>query len=368
MKKRLSLLIVCALLLAAILPAQAFAAEPVKIEVTGVPADLYVGADVATKQTITLTVKGQPFPIDYVAMRPVLASSYDVAGWQEGGKITKAGDYVINIGIERSPRLKYTGVSSVTVNGIPAVEFGSFAKVIDSFREDGETWYSLDVKLADYTAREVKSLRDNGKIYVDTYLPYDGTLYIKCFIKVTETKPVDTGLPFTDVAASDWFCNFLKPAYESGIVGGATASTYSPKGQLTHGQIMVMIANLHSKQKGDGFKGSSVAGDHWAASFRDYCKAEGIIDGRFDEVLDKPVTRAEMAYYFANTLTAESYQNKKDVSLNDIAEESCKAEIEKLVAADIVGGYSDGTFKPENLVTRAEAAVFVSNILNAMAE
>ena len=368
MKRRLSLLILCALLIAAVLPVQAFAAEPLKIEVTGVPATLYVGADVPTTQTITLTVKGQSFPIDYIAMQPVLASSYDVNGWQEGGKITKAGDYVINIGIERSPRLKYSGVSSVTVNGTPAAEFGSFAKVVDSFREDGETWYSLDVKLADYTAREVKALRDNGKIYVDTYLPYDGTLYIKCFIKVTETKPVDTGLPFTDVAASDWFCNFLKPAYESGIVGGTTATTYSPAGQLTHGQIMVMVANLHSKQKEDGFKGSAVAGDHWAASFRDYCKAEGMIDDRFDEVLDKPVTRAEMAYYFANTLTAESYKNKKDVSLNDIAEENCKAEIEKLVAADIVGGYSDGTFRPANLVTRAEAAVFVSNILNAMAE
>ncbi|MBQ2084473.1 MAG: S-layer homology domain-containing protein, partial [Firmicutes bacterium] len=34
----------------------------------------------------------------------------------------------------------------------------------------------------------------------------------------------------------------------------------------------------------------------------------------------------------------------------------------------IVGGYTDGTYRPENLVTRAEASVFVHNILNAIAE
>lgn len=348
------------LLIAAVIPVPAFAAEPLKIEVTGVPVNLNVGADVPTPQTITVTVGGKSTKIDYVAMQPVLASSYDAAGYQEGGKITKAGDYVINIGIT-SLRAQYSGISSVSVNGTPAAEFGSFAKVTDSFREDGETFYSLNVNLTDFTAREVKALKDNNKIYVDTYLPYDGTLYIKCFIRVGTED-----FPFTDVPTNTWYYGFLKTAYKSGIVGGTTPTTYGPIGKLTHAQIMVMVANLHSKQKGDGFKSTSVAGDHWAASFRDYCKAEGIIDDRFDAVLDQPVTRAEMAYYFANTLTAESYTSKKDVSLNDIAEDAYKAEIEKLAAADIVGGYTDGTFKPGNLVTRAEATVFVSNILDAM--
>ena len=173
-------------------------------------------------------------------------------------------------------------------------------------------------------------------------------------------------MPLTDVRLADWFYDHVKAAYGAGIVGGMTATTYGPSGQLTHAQIMVMVANLHSLQKGDHFKGSSVPGDHWAASFRNYCKSEGIIDNRFDSVLDKPVTRGEMAYYFANALTTSSYKNKKTVSLSDIGGSAYKAQIEKLAAADIVGGYTDGTFKPGNLVTRAEAAVFVSNIINAI--
>ena len=127
-----------------------------------------------------------------------------------------------------------------------------------------------------------------------------------------------------------------------------------------------MVANLHSRQKGDKFTGSPVAGDHWAASFRNYLKKEGVIDDRFDAVLDKPVTRGEMSYYFANALTKSSYKNKQTISLSDIADNPYKAEIERLAKANIVGGFPDGTFRAGELVTRSQASVFVSNILEAI--
>ena len=173
-------------------------------------------------------------------------------------------------------------------------------------------------------------------------------------------------MPFTDVPLGNWAYDYVKAAYSHEIVAGMTATTYVPGGQLTHAQIMVMVANLHSLQKGDHFKAYSVAGDHWAASFRDYCKKEGIIDDRFDAVLNEPVTRAEMCYYFANCLKSSSYKDKKTVSLSDIASEAYKAEITKLAKADIVGGFPDGTFRPGELVTRAQAAVFISNIIDAI--
>ena len=173
-------------------------------------------------------------------------------------------------------------------------------------------------------------------------------------------------LPFTDVRLADWFFDYVKAANSKKIVGGMTATTYGPAGQLTHAQIMVMVANLHSRQKGDNFTSTPVSGDHWAASFRDYLKKEGVIDDRFDAVLDKPVTRGEMSYYFANTLTKSSYKNKQTISLSDIADIPYKAEIERLAKANIVGGFPDGTFRADELVTRSQASVFVSNILEAI--
>ena len=73
-----------------------------------------------------------------------------------------------------------------------------------------------------------------------------------------------------------------------------------------------------------------------------------------------------MAFYFSGTLTDESYKDKKEVSLSDIDGYIFKENIEKLAKADIVGGFPDGTFRPDELVTRAQAAVFIKNLLDAI--
>lgn len=40
--------------------------------------------------------------------------------------------------------------------------------------------------------------------------------------------------------------------------------------------------------------------------------------------------------------------------LSDVHGHWARAEIEKLVSRGVVGGYPDGTFRPEQLITRAE--------------
>ena len=200
------------------------------------------------------------------------------------------------------------------------------------------------------------------------YAIKDGEIVI---LKFAEAEPADPNAVenvFKDVPANAWYLKFLQKAYDNGIVGGkkdkAGGLIYDPNGKLTHAEIMVMVANLHAKMKGESVP--MIQGDHWAASFRDYCKSEGVIDARFDEALGVSVVRAEMAYYFARALDVDYYTNKKSISFTDMPENGYDEYIMRLAKADIVGGYDDGTFRPGKDVTRAEAAVFISNILDAM--
>ena len=183
---------------------------------------------------------------------------------------------------------------------------------------------------------------------------------------VVEAKPVAKA--FSDVNEGDWYEKYLQTAYENGIIGGFNDGTYKPEGNLTHAQIMVMVANLHSLQKGDSFKGHQVEGDHWSASFRDYLKEEGVIDDRFDKKLDENVTRDEMAYYFANALVPESYTEKQTLEFKDIEGNPFAEEIGKLAKADIVAGIGDGKYGPDAMVTRAQAAVYICNVIDAFDE
>ena len=180
---------------------------------------------------------------------------------------------------------------------------------------------------------------------------------------------------FSDVNAGDWFEAYLQDAYDEGIIGGFPDGTYRPNGQLTHAQIMVMAAQLHSKQKGDNydFQAAKKEGGAWYQPYEDYCIAEGIVPaetfgagGPFEGEENTNVTRGQMAFYFSGTLTDESYKDKKEVSLSDIDGYIFKENIEKLAKADIVGGFPDGTFRPDELVTRAQAAVFIKNLLDAI--
>ena len=185
---------------------------------------------------------------------------------------------------------------------------------------------------------------------------------------VSAPDPNDVTNIFKDVPAGAWYAKFLQKAYDATIVSGTSVGKYSPAANLNHGQIMVMAANLHSRQKNDGydFQANKKAGDPWYQVFEEYCKNEKIIDSRFDGKETENVTREEMAYYFANTLPSKYYKEKKAVELNDIAGNPYEPEIRRLAKADIVGGKGEGKYDPSGLITRAEAAVFISNILDAI--
>lgn len=209
---------------------------------------------------------------------------------------------------------------------------------------------------------EAMSSPDEGIVYAIK----GGKVYVITFEDVKEDSTQKVSEIFTDVPAGAWYEGFLQNAYDSSIVGGKGNGIYDPDGQLKHGEIMVMVTNLHAKMKGEPFVPAPNPTDHWARAYCDYCKAEGIIDGRFDNKLNDLVTREEMAYYFANTLTPEYYKDKMDISFTDIAGNPYEAEIMKLAKADIVGGKGSGIYDPAALIKRSEAAVFVSNILAAI--
>ncbi|MCR4724552.1 MAG: WG repeat-containing protein, partial [Clostridia bacterium] len=118
------------------------------------------------------------------------------------------------------------------------------------------------------------------------YAVKDGEVYVITF---EDAKEDDTLTPwgtkkvsavFKDVPDGAWYERYLQAAYENGIVGGKGNGIYDPQGNLKHGEIMVMVTRLHEMATGEKFQPAPNPTDHWARAYCDYCKAEGIIDGR----------------------------------------------------------------------------------------
>ncbi|MHC1724328.1 MAG: S-layer homology domain-containing protein [Aminipila sp.] len=102
---------------------------------------------------------------------------------------------------------------------------------------------------------------------------------------------------------------------------------------------------------------------HWAEKYIKSAVSKGIVKGYSDGTFkpDKAVTRAEFAAMvnkaLGNTGTAS-------ISFNDIPSSKWfYSDISKAVAATYVAGYDDSSFKPNNPITREEAAAIISRIV-----
>lgn len=101
---------------------------------------------------------------------------------------------------------------------------------------------------------------------------------------------------------------------------------------------------------------------HWAYEYVDYGVQKGYINGYEDGSFqpEKSVSRAE----FAKMLnTAIGITKKESIDFTDVAENAWYYdEVRKAVYAGCINGYEDGSFLPNNSITRQEAAVILSRI------
>ena len=95
---------------------------------------------------------------------------------------------------------------------------------------------------------------------------------------------------------------------------------------------------------------------HWAESEIDKWSNAGVINGYSDGQFmpDANITRAELAKIIS---TERQYETSADISFSDVSGDEWFVDCLKMcVAQGIIGGYEDGTFRPDNAVTREEAA------------
>ena len=104
---------------------------------------------------------------------------------------------------------------------------------------------------------------------------------------------------------------------------------------------------------------------HWAKNYIQKAVTLGIVNGYSDGTFrpDQDVTRAEFTKMIN---TALGNNGMVDVDFSDVvAGQWFCADVCKGVAAAFITGYSDGTFLPDNTISRQEAAVILARIIPA---
>lgn len=104
--------------------------------------------------------------------------------------------------------------------------------------------------------------------------------------------------------------------------------------------------------------------DHWAKAAIEKLIEEAVVSGYPDGTYrpEQRITREETAALLAKFTVG--YEGKKTVvPFTDIAGSWAKSYIETLQKLEVIAGYEDGTFRPQQTITRAEFCTMYSHVL-----
>ena len=174
------------------------------------------------------------------------------------------------------------------------------------------------------------------------------------------------GLPFTDVPQDAWYYDYVMSAYLNKIINGKSETTFDPDAGMTCAEAAKIAASIHLIFNDTGL---NTPEGPWYQQYVDYCYDNGIIEKSVVLDWEKKITRAEMAYIFANCDPFDDwYVNINDVPITDIPDVTGSTpyayNILSLYNKGIVVGDESMNFHPNDNIKRCEAAAIVSRIMD----
>ena len=153
---------------------------------------------------------------------------------------------------------------------------------------------------------------------------------------------------------------------------GYPDSTVRPQNGITRAEVATIFFRLLTDEtrnanstKTNSY--SDVAAGAWYNHAVSTLSAMGIVkgdsQGKFNP--NAPITRAEFAAIAARF---DDKANTTAVDFSDIASHWAKNEISAAANNGWINGYTDGTFRPNNKITRAEAMTLVNRVLKRLPE
>lgn len=179
---------------------------------------------------------------------------------------------------------------------------------------------------------------------------------------------------FTDVSKDHWAYDAITEAVAAGYFKGVSDTAFDPEGTLTRAMLVTVLARAAGAETDDnastGF--SDVAAGTWYTGAVAWAAENGVVTGDGDGTFapDRAATRQETATIFLRLLkllnkTLPEIEEVK--TFTDAADIAAWAEeaVETMQTAGVLTGYPDGSFLPQNPLTRAEAATLLCRFLKA---
>lgn len=172
---------------------------------------------------------------------------------------------------------------------------------------------------------------------------------------------------FNDLQYSKWAEDGIEYMAKRGTVAGYGDGKFKPAGLVTRAQaVTFLVRELYPEQLEKPAEGTTYSDVPKTHAFNKEIAiasknglASGFPDGSFRP--DAPLSRAEAAAFLTRAYSLS--EGKQTANWSDTESHWAAAPILVMSSNGLVGGYSDGTYRPNQTVTRAEYAVFMSRLI-----
>lgn len=176
---------------------------------------------------------------------------------------------------------------------------------------------------------------------------------------------------FTDVSRSDWYYQFVDYVTSKGYFNGTAETTFAPAENMTRAMFVTVLFRFHGA-KGDRSQSAftDVAPGEWYTAAINWAAANKIVDGVGNGKFapNDPITRAQMCTMIERYL--DLYRKAWKVTLPETGSVSVMvdesaipayalAAVKQCQRHGLVNGFEDGTFRPNDLSTRAQVAAVI---------
>ena len=173
--------------------------------------------------------------------------------------------------------------------------------------------------------------------------------------------PMVVNAAFSDVAEEHWAKGYIEKLTASKIINGYPDGTFRPSDTLTKGAFLKLIVTASLPEV--DFNQLDKNFDHWAATYVKVAENYNALEkgAITKENIDEPITRIDVIKILSLCdINMRSHEQKALDYLTftdtDGLDETSEILLSHAVANGIIGGYPDGSFKPQNNLTRAEAS------------
>ncbi|EFK38811.1 MULTISPECIES: S-layer homology domain-containing protein [Peptoniphilus] len=226
----------------------------------------------------------------------------------------------------------------------------------------GKAGSFASIRVEDANGKKIGTTTANGdgefSCYLDRKLSLGET--IKVIASESSKYDSETTYKVTDTSLSGQ--TYARVSYIKGYPDG----TFKPSNNVTRAEAAQMFATLLNG--GTSFGTSSTtkfadANNKWYSPAVNYIAGKGLLSGYSDGTFkpDADITRAEFAQMISGYLKA-GYAGS--ANFKDVKGHWASDAIDKVFGNKAVEGYPDGTFKPNKTLTRAEAVTVLNAVFN----